>query len=80
MLLSGEVTSVEAIANRRGLDRGHAARTLNLGFLSLALTRAILRGEQPLGLRLAHLLQADLPLSWLEQETFVSKIAGTGPP
>ncbi len=78
MLLNGEVTSVEAIAKRYGLDRGNTARTLNLGFLSPALTRAILRGEQPSGLRLTHLLQSDLPLSWHEQEAFVATIAVLG--
>jgi site-specific DNA recombinase len=80
MLLKGEVTSVEAIAKRYGLDRGHTARTLNLGFLSPALTRAILRGEQSPGVRLTHLLQADLPLSWHEQEAFVAAITDTGSP
>ncbi len=68
MLLDGEVSSIEALARRVKQDRGHVGLTLNLAFLSPALTRAIVRGEQPPGLRLTHLLAADFPLSWREQE------------
>jgi hypothetical protein len=78
MLLSGEVNSVEGLAKRFGHDRGHVARILNLGFLSPALTRAIVRGEQPVGLRLTHLLATDLPLSWREQEAVVAGAACLG--
>jgi hypothetical protein len=80
MLLSGEVNSVEALAKRFGQDRGHVAQTLNLGFLSPALMRAIVRGEQPPGLRLTHLLAADLPLSWRNQEALVFGAAGIAGP
>ena len=57
MLLSGEVTSIEALARRFGMDRGHVGLTLNLAFLSPTLTRAIVRGEQPSELRLNRLLR-----------------------
>ena len=46
------------------MDRGHVGLTLNLAFLSPTLTRAIVRGEQPPGLRLNHLLRDGVPLSW----------------
>ena len=72
MLLSGEVNSIEALAKRFGQDRGHVARTLRLAFLSPALVRAIVRGEQPPSLRLTHLLAADLPVSWREQEILLA--------
>jgi len=68
MLLNGEVTSIEVLAQRSGLDRGHVGLTLNLAFLSPTLTRAIVRGEQPSGLRLNRLLRDGIPLSWREQE------------
>ena len=68
MLLSGEVTSIEALAKRLGLDRGHVGLTLNLAFLSPTLTRAVVRGEQPPELRLSRLLWSKIPLSWREQE------------
>ena len=47
MLLSGEATSIEDLARRFGMDRGHVGLTLNLAFLSPTPTRAIVRGEQP---------------------------------
>jgi len=75
MLLDGEVTSIEALAARLKLDRGHVGLTLNLAFLSPNLTRAIVRGEQPAGLRLTHLLGADIPLSWRGQATAVARAA-----
>lgn len=80
MLLSGEVNSIEALATRFGQDRGHVARTLNLAVLGPSLVRAVVRGEQPVGLRLTHLLTADLPLSWREQEASIAAGAGIGVP
>jgi hypothetical protein len=67
MLLDGKVSSTEAIVARFGLDRGHVGLTLNLAFLSPAMTRMIVRGEQPPDLRLVNLLAADIPLSWEQQ-------------
>jgi DNA invertase Pin-like site-specific DNA recombinase len=75
LLEDGEVTSVEALARRFDLDRGHAGRTLNLAFLSPAITRAIICGEQPPGLLLTHLLHADIPASWRLQEEAIRRIA-----
>jgi hypothetical protein len=68
MLFNGEATSIEELARRFGIDRGHVGLTLNLAFLSPTLTRAIVRGEQPPGLRLNRLLRDGVPLSWREQE------------
>jgi site-specific DNA recombinase len=67
MLEAGEVRSVEALAGKLKQERKHVGAILNLAFLAPDLTKAILNGEQPLGLRLAHLLAADIPLSWTEQ-------------
>jgi DNA invertase Pin-like site-specific DNA recombinase len=74
MLLDGEATSIEALATRFNLDRGHAGLVLNLAFLSPDLTRAILCGEQPPGLRLTHLLDADIPLSWKAQHEMFDRL------
>lgn len=74
-LLSGEVRSVDALAIRVGQERRHVGRTLSLAFLSPAITRAILKGEQPAGLHLAHLLDADIPLSWREQNALIDRLA-----
>jgi|HubBroStandDraft_2_1064218.scaffolds.fasta_scaffold10551_4 site-specific DNA recombinase len=78
MLLDGEVDSIEALAHRMGQDRGHVGLTLKLGFLSPAITRAIMRGEQPPGLRLSHLLNGEIPMSWRAQETRIQ--SGSMPP
>ncbi len=75
MLLSGEVPSIDALAVRLGQERRHVGRTLALAFLSPAITRAILAGEQPAGLRLSHLLDADIPLSWTEQKAMIERLA-----
>jgi hypothetical protein len=75
MLLAGEATSIEGLAKRFDLDRGHVGLTLNLAFLSPVLTHAIVRGEQPPDLRLTRLLNGSIPLSWREQEIAFLPIA-----
>jgi site-specific DNA recombinase len=75
MLVAGEVASVEALAARVKQERRHVGRTLSLAFLAPDLTRAILRGGQPAGLRLTHLLDADIPLSWREQRAMFEQLA-----
>ena len=67
-LLSGEIRAIEDLATRAGQERRHVGRTLSLAFLNPALTRRILRGEQPASLRLSTLLDADIPLSWQQQD------------
>lgn len=74
MLLDGEVTSIDTLAHQAKLDRGHIGRTLNLAFLNPAITRAIMREEQPPGLRLTHLLGADIPLSWSAQNAMLQSL------
>ena len=75
MLMAGEPTSIEALAAHLKQERRHVGRTLSLAFLSPNITKAILQGEQPAGLRLAHLLDADIPLSWREQEAMIERLA-----
>jgi len=75
MLLHGKARSIEELATRFGLDRGHVGLTLNLASLSPSIIRAIVQGEQPPGLRLVHLLNATFPLSWSVQETWVRDLA-----
>jgi hypothetical protein len=71
MLIEGEVGSVDALAVKLGQERRHVGRTLNLAFLSPALTRSILSGEQSPNVRLARLLDAVIPLSWRAQQSFL---------
>jgi hypothetical protein len=58
----------------RSEERRHAARILSLAFLSADLVKAILDGRQPPGPRLAHLLEANIPLSWRAQRALVPAI------
>jgi len=67
LLLSGAINSVEALAQRFGMDRGHVRLTLNLAFINPALIRSIVRGEQP-HLRITHLAESALPDSWRQQD------------
>jgi hypothetical protein len=76
MLLNGEVNSTEALARQLGQDRSHVRQILNLAFLSPALIRSMIRGEQLPGLRLGRLVAADLPLSWVRQREAVAHLAG----
>jgi hypothetical protein len=74
MLMSGKVTSVEALAKQVGQERRHVTRTLALAFLSPNITRAILNGDQPAGLRLTHLLNAEIPLLWSDQSAMIERL------
>ena len=75
LLLSGEIKSVDTLAAKFGQERRHTGRILSLAFLSPDITRAILQGRQPLGLRLTNLLDANLPLAWSEQDRHIRQIA-----
>lgn len=75
LLVNGEADSIESIARRFRLDRGHAGMTLKLAFLSPKITRAILQGEQPQNLRLKDLLDADIPLSWHDQDEAFARLS-----
>lgn len=75
--MAGEIASVEALATRVKQERRHVGRTLSLAFLAPDITKAIIRGEQPAGLRLTHLLDADIPLSWREQRILFEHLAAT---
>ncbi|HEY1613381.1 MAG TPA: recombinase family protein [Rhizomicrobium sp.] len=74
LLLAGDVDSVDALAAKVGQERRHVRRTLNLAFLSPDICRTILAGGQPAGSRLAHLLDADIPLSWRLQREWIKQL------
>jgi DNA invertase Pin-like site-specific DNA recombinase len=76
MLVDGEVASVDGLAAGVKQERRHVGRTLALAFLSPDLTKAILQGKQPTGLRLAHLMEADIPLSWKSQHEMFDRYGG----
>jgi hypothetical protein len=55
--------------------RLHRRPALSLAFLSTDLTKEILQGEQPRSLRLAYLLDGDIPLSWDQQRAMINRLA-----
>jgi len=65
-LVGGGVT-MNALADREGVNRAYAQRVIRLAWLSPALKRAILDGATPAGTSLKRLLQEDIPLAWPDQ-------------
>ena len=65
-LLSGQASSIRAIAQAERLTGRYVARIIPLAFLAPDITEAILEGSQPQDLTLAKLCQR-LPLAWPEQ-------------
>jgi site-specific DNA recombinase len=65
-LLSGQASSVLAIAQAERLTGRYVARIIPLAFLAPDITEAILEGSQPQDLTLAKLCQR-LPLAWPQQ-------------
>ena len=65
-LLSGEATSLRAIAREYGVMPRYVRRILRCAFLAPDLVEAILQGRQPPELTLAGLCHT-LPLDWAEQ-------------
>lgn len=77
MLTSGEVSSVGKLAAKLGKERKHVGQVLRLAFLAPDLVQTILRGEQDARIRLAHLLNADIPVFWVEQRALFKRIASS---
>ena len=64
---SGNAKSTKDLAKLTGNSERYVRNVRDLAFLAPDITDAILRGEQPPLLTLAHLIRTDLPLSWREQ-------------
>jgi hypothetical protein len=77
LLESGAVSTLEGLAAKANVESRHLARTLQLAYLSPEIITAILSGRQPASLRLTHLLDADVPLSWREQKALIEQHAAT---
>ena len=80
-LLSGEATSLRAIARDEGVTPRYVGRLLRCAFLAPQIIAAILQGQQPPQLTLARLCQ-NLPLDWATQPKAlglrVTEAGGTG--
>ena len=66
-LESGKAKSPQDLAKLTGSSERYVRNVRSLAFLAPDITDAILRGEQPSRLTLAHLIRSDLPLSWADQ-------------
>lgn len=67
-LLSGQYSSMEAIAHEENVTSSWMTRVLRLAFLSPEITRSILDGRQPLPLTAVSLIRdTRLAISWAEQ-------------
>lgn len=69
LILAGEVSSVEELAKREGLDRKQMRLTLRLVFLAPEIQRAIVTGRQPTRFSLTTLVEDELPSGWSAQRT-----------
>ena len=66
-LESGKAKSVADLVKLSGYSKRYIRRLLPLAFLATDILEAILVGRQPPHLKLADLLDTDLPLSWAQQ-------------
>ena len=78
-LLSGEATSLRAIAREHGVTPRYVRRILRCAFLAPDLVEAILQGRQPPELTLAGLCHT-LPLDWAEQRKEIGQVRTQGSP
>ena len=65
-LLSGEATSLRAIAREQGVTPRYVGRLLRCAFLAPEIVDAILQGQQPPHLTIARLCK-NLPMDWARQ-------------
>lgn len=71
MILAGEVSSLDDLAKREGMDRKQTRLTLRLAFLAPDLQLSILSGRQASRLVLASLFNRDLSEAWPAQRILV---------
>lgn len=74
MIDTGDVTGVEAIAARHGVDGAYVSRVIQLATLAPDIVGAIPGGREPNGLSLA-MLHRTLPLRWNEQRKLLGGAA-----
>ena len=68
LVIASPELSINQIAKRKGRCRKQLTKLVRLSWLSPSITEAIVDGRAPMRLTRKRLLEADLPLSWPEQE------------
>ena len=67
LLATGEVKSIDELADRVQQHRGYVARVIRLAFLAPSIVASILDGRQAAEMTLTRLLENELPVSWARQ-------------
>ena len=70
-LVSGEVATIQEIAQAEGVSRAYVSQGLQLAFLAPDIVEAILDGRQPVELTAKRLLRRPLPRRWVDQRRLV---------
>lgn len=73
LLASGEVVSIEALAQQEKISPVYLGQLLPFAYLARDLIETILDGRQPSRLSLIGLIKAALPMRWAEQRTLFSR-------
>ncbi len=68
-LKNGEAASVTDLVAQFGLGDSYIPKILPIGFLAPDLMELILDGRQPARLKLSHISDDKLPVSWQKQHT-----------
>lgn len=67
MLDDGEISSLANIAIKENVTGAYVSRVFNLNFISPAIVKKILNGEQPRDLKLQDMLMGKMSELWQEQ-------------
>jgi DNA invertase Pin-like site-specific DNA recombinase len=73
LLASGEVVSIEALAQQEKISPVYLGQLLPFAYLAPDLIETILDGRQPSRLSLIGLIKSNLPMRWAEQRTLFSR-------
>lgn len=68
MLDDGEISSLANIAVKENVTGSYVSKVFNLNFVSPAIVKKILNGEQPRDLKLQDILMGKNPDLWQEQQ------------
>ncbi|HBK79926.1 MAG TPA: hypothetical protein DDZ83_09690, partial [Nitrospinae bacterium] len=67
----GEAKSLSELARKEGCTDDYIRKILKMAFLAPDIVETILKGKQPEGLTLSHILGLDLPLFWEAQRNIL---------
>ncbi|MBI1213452.1 MAG: recombinase family protein [Alphaproteobacteria bacterium] len=77
MIERGEISSIEALADREGMNRRRVLPLLRIAFLAPDIQAAIVEGRQPVTFNLKRLTELGLPGSWQKQRRLLGLSVST---